>query len=73
MATVYTEVEVDVELSDFDDEDIIEEYDRRDLENRQRSDDDVISKLHYAYTQGQKDQVELLMRDLFYEKLGRIV
>jgi hypothetical protein len=31
MPTVYTEVEVDVSLSDFDDEDLIDEMDRRGL------------------------------------------
>jgi hypothetical protein len=29
MATVYTEVEVDVDLDDFDDDDLIDELERR--------------------------------------------
>jgi len=70
MPTVYTEVEVDVELSDFEDDDLLEEVERRGLK---MSGSELLQQLHDAYILKQVDAVDRLLRELFHEELGRIV
>lgn len=69
MATIYTEVEVDVDLDDFDTFDLIDELERRDvamaMQNKQ-----LIQQIHEARQLG-KDYQKLL-DDLIYETIGRI-
>ena len=72
MPTVWTEVEVDVELSEFEDEDLIEELERRGM-NPPSSVSEIIGQMHDAYTLKQKQRVDELLRELFYQGLGRIV
>jgi len=75
----YVDVEIDVELSDFDTEDLIEELEVRGINV---PDEDVIGQksptnlqieeLYIAYTLKQTDKVDELLRELFYDTLGRI-
>jgi len=69
MATIYTEVEVDVDLDDFDTFDLIDELERRDvavaMQNKQ-----LIQQIYEARQLG-KDYQKLL-DDLIYETIGRL-
>lgn len=70
MATIYTEVEVDVELDDFDTDDLIDELERRDvavsLANKAQ-----ILKI-YEHQQLGKD-VQPLLNELYWNVLGRVM
>ena len=73
MPTVYTEVEVDVELTDFSDDDLIEEMESRGLalEYNSESGTELITRLWQKRRLGQDYQREL--DDLIYLGIGRIV
>lgn len=73
MPTVYTEVEVDVDLDDFDDEDLIEELERRGLglEVAARSGTDLLTTIYEKRRLGQDYQREL--DELIYLGIGKIV
>ena len=73
MPTVYTEVEVDVDLVDFDTDDLLEE-----LENRgslppegNGNAKELVEQIYYLRRQGQA--YEHLIDSLMYAVLGRIV
>ena len=73
MPTVYTEVEVDVELHDFSDDDLIEEMESRGLalEYNSQSGTELITTIYQKRRLGQDYQREL--DDLIYLGIGRIV
>ena len=73
MPTVYTEVEVDVSLVDFDTDDLLEELESRGaLPVEQHGDaKELIEKIYYLRRQGQA--YEHLMDALMYAVMGRIV
>ena len=71
--TVYTEVEVDVDLESFDTDDLLEELDLRgalpvegDFDSKA-----LVEQIYYLRRQGQL--YEHLMDDLMYAVMGRIV
>ena len=71
--TVYTEVEVDVDISDFDTDDLLEELESSGSLPPEGNVDAkaLIEKMYYLRRQGQP--YEHLMDDLMYAVLGRIV
>jgi hypothetical protein len=74
--TVYKEVEVDVDLSDFDDDDLIEEIESRgiDLNTNYISGDemrDLLTKIWQYRREGRDYQREL--DNLIWYGIGRIV
>lgn len=76
MPTVYKEVEVDVELDDFDDDELIDEIERRgiDLNTKYISGDEMrelLTKIWDRRRRGLDYQQEL--NDLIWYGLGRIV
>lgn len=76
MPTVYTEVEVDVSLSDFDDDDLIEELESRGLDlNTQYIDGDtmreLITQVWHRRRMGQ-DYQQALNQVIWYG-IGKIV
>jgi hypothetical protein len=73
MPTVYTEVEVDVELSDFDTDDLIEELESRGkgMEVASRSGTELLTTIYEKRRLGQDYQREL--EELIYVGIGRIV
>ena len=73
MPTVETYVEVDVELTDFSDDDLIEEMESRGLafEYNSESGRELITKIYQKRRLGQDYQREL--DDLIYLGIGRIV
>jgi hypothetical protein len=72
MPTVYTEVEVDVELSDFEDDDLIEEVERRNLGvNTDMYGRELVERIYQLRRTGQGYQVEL--DQLIYNVTGKFV
>lgn len=76
MPTVYTEVEVDVDLSDFDDDDLCDEMERRglDLNSKYISGDEMqelITRVWQLRRTGQDYQREL--DQLIWYGIGKVV
>ena len=70
--SVYTEVEVDVNLGDFDTDDLLEELESRG-ELPPESDvnaKELVEKMYYLHRQGQ--DCTPMLDQLFYSVLGRI-
>jgi hypothetical protein len=73
MPTVYTEVEVDVELSDFETDDLLDELELRgelpiDADYNAK---EIVEKMYQLRRTGRS--YEHLLDDLFYSVLGRVV
>ena len=76
MPTIYTEVEVDVDLADFSDDDLLDEVERRglDLESAHAGDTTgtgLVTAIYHKRRLGQDYQREL--DDLIYAVLGRVI
>ena len=73
MPTVYTKVEVDVDLDDFDTDDLIEELERRGkgFEIASNSGTELVTAIFEKRRTGQDYQKEL--DELIYVAIGRIV
>ena len=74
MATVYTEVEVDVSLEDFDDEDLIDELERRGLGaevSNNSTASELIQEIYQKRRLGKDFESEL--DQLIYQVTGRAV
>ena len=73
MPTVYKEVEVDVDLEDFDDEDLIDEMDRRGLgaEINATTASELINAIWHKRRMKQDYESEL--DQLLYQVTGRVV
>jgi hypothetical protein len=72
MPTVYTEVEVDVSLADFDDEDLIEELENRGLGSEVADNSTASELIHEIYAKRRlgKDY-ESELDQLIYQVTGR--
>jgi hypothetical protein len=72
MPTVYKEVEVDIDLDDFDDDDIIDEMERRGLDvSDAGAASELIEKIWLKRRQGQDFTHEL--DRLIYATIGKVV
>ena len=73
MPTVYTEVEVDVSLDDFDDYDLIEELERRGkgFEVNSKTPTELVTKIWEKRRLGQNYDSEI--DELIYVATGRIL
>jgi len=71
--SIYTEVEVDVDLSDFDTEDLVEELRERGTQGVSFDDTETLTKIWQHDREGRKDEAYVLMREYVLEKLGRVV
>lgn len=73
MPTVYTEVEVDVDLDDFDDHDLIEELERRGkgFEVAGQAPTELVTQIYLKRRMGRDYQQEL--DELIYVAIGKIV
>ena len=69
--TVYSEVEVDVNMEDFSDEDILEEVEIRGLNIDGTNNDELINKIFQLRRLGKPFEQEL--DEYLYLKTGRIV
>jgi len=65
---------IEVELDQFTDEDIIEEYNSRDLGNDSGWDDhEMLTRIWVHDREGRKEQAYQLMREYVLEKLNKVV
>ena len=65
---------ITVDLEQFDDEDIREEYHARDLGNDAGWDDtEMLTKIWVHDREGRKDEAYALMREYVLEKLNKVV
>jgi len=71
--TITTEVEVDVDLGDFDTEDLVEELERRGTQGVSFDDTETLTKIWQHDREGRKEEAYELMRWYVLEKLGRVV
>ena len=73
MPTVYTEVEVDVDLDDFDDDDLIDELERRGktLEVDGSNGTEIVEKIFELRRLGKNFDREL--DELIYKVTGRVI
>ena len=73
MPTVYTEVEVDVDLVDFDTDDLLDELERRGSLPVEESGaaKEIVEQIYYLRRQGQP--WEHLMDELMYAVMGRVI
>jgi hypothetical protein len=71
--TVYTEVEVDVDIEDFDTDDLVDELERRGELPVEESGNarGIVEQMYYLHRQG-KD-CDHMLDSLFYSVLGKIV
>ena len=72
MPTVYTEVEVDVSLEDFDTDDLLDELEQRGslpVEGAINA-KEIVEKMYYLHRQGQ--DCDHMLDSLFYSVLGRL-
>jgi hypothetical protein len=72
MPTVYTEVEVDVDLDSFDDDDLVEELERRGrgFDVAGQTPTELVDRIHQLRRNGGDYQREL--DELIYVTIGRI-
>ena len=69
----YVTVDVDIDMAEFDTEELIDE-----LENRKivvydpHENDDLLDKMYIAYTQGQIDKLIEMMPEFFWRTVGRV-
>ena len=72
MPTVYTEVEVDVELEDFDTEDLVEELESRGMGfEADVNAKEIVEQMYQLHRLGKP--CDHLLDRLFYSVLGKIV
>ena len=75
MPYITTEVEVDVNLDDFDTEDLVDELERRgkDATSLSFDDNETLTKIWLHDREGRKEEAYALMREYVLEKLGKVV
>jgi hypothetical protein len=73
MPTVYTEVEVDVDLVDFDTDDLLDELENRGALPPEGNSNarEIVEQIYYLRRQGQP--YEHLMDSLMYAVMGRVL
>lgn len=71
--TITTEVDVDVDLSDFDTEDLLEELKERGTQGVSFDDAETLTKIWLHDREGRKDEAYALMREYVLEKLNKVV
>jgi hypothetical protein len=73
MPYITTEVEIDVDLSDFDTEDLVEELKERGEQGMTFEDNEMLTKAWLADREGRKEEAYALLREYMLEKLNKVV
>lgn len=71
--TIYTEVEVDVDLSDFDTVDLIEELNERGSNSLNFDDTETLTRAWQHDREGRRDEAYAILREYMLNKLGRVI
>jgi hypothetical protein len=66
-------VEVEVDLDDFDDDELIEEMKSRNINFKPEKDDPLVYELFLARVEGNDEQFEKTLKKLFLDRLGKTV
>jgi hypothetical protein len=69
----YTEVEVEYDISEFDDDELIEEMKSRNLNFKPEKDDPLVYELFLARVEGNAPQFEKALQKLFLDRLDKTV
>jgi hypothetical protein len=71
----YITTEVEIDLDDFDTEDLVEELERRgkDATSLSFDDNEALTKIWLHDREGRKDEAYALMREYVLDKLGKVV
>jgi hypothetical protein len=72
-ATITTEVDVEVDLSEFDTDDLIEELRERGSQGVSFDDTETLTRIWQHDREGRKDEAYDLMRKYVLDKLGRVM
>lgn len=72
-ATVTIETEADVDLSQFDTADLLEELKERGKEGLTFEDNETLTKAWLADREGRKDEAYAILREYMLDKLGKVV
>jgi hypothetical protein len=65
-------IHVDVDLEEYDDDEIREEYESRNLGNREHG-DEMLTRIWIHDREGRKDEAYELMREYVLDKLNKVV
>jgi hypothetical protein len=72
MPTIYTEVEVDVDLDDFADDDLIEELERRGIQLEMNHPEELRQLIEKMYQKcGLNQNIDEELREFFWRSIGR--
>jgi hypothetical protein len=71
--TVTTEVDVDVDISEFDTEDLVDELERRGREGLSFDDHETLTKAWIADREGRKEEAYAILREYMLDKLNKVV
>ena len=71
--SIYTEVEVDVDLSDFDTADLLEELEERGEQGLGVDDNEMLTKAWLHDREGRKEEAYALLREYMLDKLNKVV
>jgi hypothetical protein len=71
--TIHTEVEVDVDLSDFDTADLIEELNDRGSHGLSFDDSETLTKAWQHDREGRRDEAYAILREYMLWKLGKVI
>lgn len=73
MPTKYTEVEVDIDLDDFDDDELIDELERRNIQVSSWEDPDATKDLVYKMYEKKRlgQNIDEELREFFWRSIGR--
>jgi len=69
----YKTIEIDVDLSEFSNNELIEELKSRGREVGGSDETEVLTKAWLADREGRKDEAYALLREYMLEKLGKVV
>jgi hypothetical protein len=71
--TITTEVDIDVDLSEFDTDDLLEELKERGTDGMTFGDNEVLTKIWLHDREGRKDKAYALMREYVLDKLNKVI
>jgi len=71
--TITTEVDIDVDLSDFDTDELIEELRERGSQGVNFDDCETLTKAWLADREGRKEEAYAILREYMLDKLNKVV
>jgi hypothetical protein len=69
----YITTEIEIDLDDFDTEDLVDELERRGTDGVTFGDNEVLTKIWLHDREGRKDEAYALMREYVLDKLNKVI